>query len=1140
MERKLRFDVLRSRWARWLALAALVLAGYAALGFWALPFAIERQLPRFVASDLGRQASVHEVRFNPFTLKFLATGLRLAEANGEPLFAVDTLAVQMQWRSIVRRAWTFEEVRLAGPRATLVIAPNGRFNVAELLDTVSRRWPPDPDSDSTPPRLHIDTFAVERGQVQFHDRQAGYGDLLSPIDFTLTQFTTLPGEAGLRFAARTTRGGSVNWHGETSLNPLRGHGELALEGVSLPELAVYLKPYTHARMAAGRLSATLPYRFAYAGGKWDAGLVGGRLGMREVALGREGQSEPFATLAQLELNDIRAAWPAQEVSVGEVRSTGGRLAALRDAQGRLDLGRLLLEASGPAAAPAPASAAVAAPWKFSVRQVVLDEVALSAIDETVQPPLRLAAGKLRVQLKLAAELSGSDLQMKLEEASGSLADLTLSQGDATPLKLAEAGFDGGSVDLGARKASFTRLHARGAALKLARDRQGRINVVELLPKSGPPAAAATPDAPWTVTIQRVELSELAAQVQDEGSGLKLHLSDAAATVNDASSDPTRPLAFDARLKVDEGGLLEVRGTLVPDTGVLQADVRVGQLALAPLQALLRQHVKLKLTQGSVSAQGRVTTGAGGPRDPKLRYLGSFEVAGLMLKDDEGAVFASWKTVGADRLSASLGPDLVDIPDLRVNELDTRLVIEQDRSFHAARLLVTAPAAAPAAPSAAPTGAGEPFTVRVRRVRVQNAKLDFTDLSLLPQFAARIHELNGVVTGLSNQPTSRTQIELDGRVDEFGTMRTRGDLNVFAPTQETDLNVVFKNVDMVPATPYSTKFAGYKVAEGKISLDLKYQLRDRRLQGENQIVIERLTLGERVDSPDALRLPLQLAIAILKDKDGRIDIALPVSGDLNDPQFSYGAIIWKAIGAFLAKIVTAPFRALGALLGVNGETMEAINFDPGSARLLPPEREKIKQVADLLAKKSQLVVSVPAQYGEAADSAALKARAVRLEVARRAGIKLGPDEEPPPVDFGDSDVRKALRELYAARFGEADLDQRKSAAEGAAPAASAADAGSSKSAKDMVPMWRRVGQVLKGEPQVPDAGGFYQALLQRLNEAQPLAGDAMASLGSQRAEGVVAALRDAGVEATRVSAGAPEKLEGDTKGPVPLKLALDAR
>jgi outer membrane protein OmpA-like peptidoglycan-associated protein len=464
-------------------------------------------------------------------------------------------------------------------------------------------------------------------------------------------------------------------------------------------------------------------------------------------------------------------------------------------------------------------------------------------------------------------------------------------------------------------------------------------------------------------------------------------------------------------------------------------------------------------------------------------------------------------------------------------------------------------------------------LNIRRIRIENGKLDFTDLSLRPQFGAKIQELSGVITGLASNRNTRSQIELDGRVDEFGSARIRGELNPFAPRDNTDVNVVFKNVDMVSASPYTMKFAGYKIAEGKISLDLKYRVKNSQLEGDNQVVIDKLTLGERVDSPDALKLPLELAIAILKDSDGRIDLGVPVTGNMNDPQFSYGAVIWKAIGNVLTRIITAPFRALGNLFGVSGDKLEAIDFDPGSDKLLPPEKEKLKQVAQILAKRAQLKLTAPAQYSEAADGAALKVRAVRQEVAKRAGIKLAAGEEPGPLDIQDRHVRSALREFYTERFGKAEYDKVKAEAERASPAAAkpaeddekkagggamanaaSARAGDEPGAKsaakpeskpeerpaakpESISILQRVTRFAAGEPQVADATEFYRKLRERLDQTQPVSAEALADLGKQRAAAVVAALTEAGVDASRVSAGAPEKVDAAPGKAVPLRLAL---
>ncbi len=1143
------------RWKRWVASAVGLLAAYTLAGFWLVPLVIKNQVPKFGQTELARRATIGEISFNPYTLRLEAQDLRLAEADGAPLFAIGKLAVELQWKSLLQRAWSFAEIRITAPSANLAIAPDGKFNVAELLATFERR-PHDASTGTSLPRLIIGRFALEQGKVEVHDRRAGYAESFSPIDFTLTNFSTLPDQDGnYTFSADSAGGGKLRWKGEASVNPIRGSGELTVENVSLPELAVYLKSYTSATLAAGQLAATLPYRFSYADGKLEASLAGAKLALRNLALAREGGArDSFATLTRLDVSGIGADLGRREATVDELRADGGKLTLRRDAKGELDLANLLVTAAGPAAAPGPRQPVVINNWKLAVKQVIFNQVAISAVDETVSPPLKLSADKVQLRLQLAAEQAGADFRLTIADAAFSLSDLALASGAQTPFKLVQLGFTDGAVDLAARHASVGRLYAEGGQLQLTRDRKGQLDILGLLPKFGAvghqaatPAAPAA-GAPWIVVAKSVELSKFGAEIEDQGTGIKVHVQDLAVKLEGAGSDLTKPVKFNAGLILREGGQLSAQGRVVPASGVLEADVRVKQLALAPLQPLLGKYVKLRIAGGSVSARGRLTSDAGGAKRARLRYVGGFDVAGLALNEEDGELFAAWKSAAADKFSVSLAPNRLEIPELRVVEPNAKLIIENDRSFNAARLLVQPDTSGanietpPPVPAQA-QAVDERFPVRIGRLRIQNAKLDFTDLSLRPQFGAKIYELNGVITGLSSNRDARSQIELEGRVDEFGLARIRGELNPFAPRNNTDVNVVFKNVDMVSASPYSMKFAGYKVKEGKISLDLQYKVRNGQLEGANKIVIDKLTLGERVDSPDALKLPLELAIAILTDSNGRIDLDLPVSGNMNDPQFSYGAIIWKAIGSVLTKIVTAPFRALGSLFGISGEKLEAIDFDPGSDRLLPPEREKLKQVAQLLSKRAQLKLSVPGQYSEAADGAALRARAVRMEIAKRAGIKLEAGEEPGPLDLRARAVRGALRDLYAERFGAAELDQQKKAAEAVAatPAGTPTAAGlKTETAKEKLPIWRRVGKLIEGEPQVADASAFYHKLQERLDQNQPLAPDALTRLGAQRAGAILAALKEAGVDPARTIAAAPEKVNSDVGKPVPLRLGLAAR
>lgn len=1138
------------RWQRWAVGTGCALAAYSAAGFWLVPYVIKHQLPTFAEKELARQASIADVRFNPFTLRLEADQIAFKEApgadgqGGAPLLSIGALAVQLEWKSIVRRAWSLAEIRITAPQAQLTITPDGKFNLAEVLATWQRKHPD--KSEGGMPRLVIAHFALEQGKVDWQDQKAGYADNFTPINFTLDNISTLPDANGsYSLSADAARGGKLHWRGTASLSPIRGDGELVLNDASLPGLAAYLKAYTRATVSSGKLSARLPYAFSYADGTLQATVKGAGLALRDLALVQSGKGEPFTSLNTLGIAGVNVDLARQNVTVDKINLYGGKVAVRRDSKGEIDVANLMLPGNPE---PVAAAAAPAKPgkWKVDLKQLALANVDVSAIDETVSPALQLSARQLQLQLQLGLQQGPAGMATVIDGASFALADLAMQRGAQTPFKLAQLGFTDGKIDLAARKVHVGAVTASGAQIDLARNRQGDFAIAQKLPVFASGKADAgkdAPSAPWSTQIDKVELSKFGARFDDAGTGIKGTLQDARLSLDKVSNDLKQALPFELGVGLREGGVLTAKGKFVPGTGAVDAQLNLKQLALAPVQPLLAQHVKLKLAGGTLSGSGRLTTGGGAPKAPKVRYEGGVDIAGLVLNETDGKRFASWKSVRADKLTASVGPDFVDIPELRVVEPNAQLIIENDRSLNAQRLLVKAPepatAPSPAPATATASAADAAFPVRVRRVRLQNAKLDFADLSLRPQFAAKIYELNGVVTGLSTKRDARSQIELDGRIDEFGLARVRGQLNPFAPTDNTDLNVVFKNVDMVSASPYTMKFAGYKVAEGKISLDLQYKVRNRQLDGSNQIVLDKLTLGERIDSPDALKLPLELALAILKDSDGRIDLGLPVSGDMNDPQFSYGALIWKAVGNVLTKIVTAPFRALGNLLGISADKLEAIDFDAGSAVLLPPEREKLKQVAQILAKREQLKLAVPGQYSDT-DGAALRAQAVRRAVAAKAGIKLEAGEEPGPLNLGERKIRGALRELYGERFGKAELDKQKKAAESAIPATAAASASASAAATAKIPVLQRLGKLIEGEPQVADTGAFYTGLRQQLEAKQPLPADALSKLGAQRSAAILAALQQDGTPAARVGAGAPEKTEAAPGKPVGLKLGLAAQ
>jgi hypothetical protein len=364
------------------------------------------------------------------------------------------------------------------------------------------------------------------------------------------------------------------------------------------------------------------------------------------------------------------------------------------------------------------------------------------------------------------------------------------------------------------------------------------------------------------------------------------------------------------------------------------------------------------------------------------------------------------------------------------------------------------------------------------------------------------------------------VKLEGKVDEFGLMQVDGALAAFQPKVFTDLAVIFRNVPMSTLSPYSATFAGRRIEAGTLNLDLQYKIDHSELVGDNKVVLQRLKLGERVESPGAMRLPLDLAIAILSDAEGRIDIALPVRGNVDRPEFSYGHLIWQALVTVITKVATAPFRALGSLFGGDGEKLEAIAFEPGRDVVAPPEREKLKRVGEVLAKRPQLKVTAHGTYDPKVDGEALRAAHVRRELAQRLGVAVKPGEDPGPVAFDDVKTQRALEALLTQRAGDKAVGELVAGWEKS----------SGKKAERANPVLALVGR---------GAGdrALYEAIYRRLVETAPLAETELTGLAQRRGEAIVRVLGEGA--AARAAAGAPEPARGAERRSVPSRLELGA-
>jgi hypothetical protein len=710
-------------------------------------------------------------------------------------------------------------------------------------------------------------------------------------------------------------------------------------------------------------------------------------------------------------------------------------------------------------------------------------------------------------------------------------------GAAAP-RFAALNLEDARLDLGQRQATLGRIVLNDGRVAATRDAQGRIDLLEALRQLAPapaakPAATGQPAAPaWRFRLAEFAASGLGLVLRDAGvsPAAELALDAIALRVADIGDDLNAALPLRLAFDVRSGGRFTGEGRIVPAGPALDFQFKLTDLALRPAQPYLASKTTLAIAGGKFFSQGRLAYDAKGPS-----FRGDFALRELRLAEADGNILLAWKNLASPELS--LTPRQLDLGELRLSGLDTQLIIDKDKNINLKRAIRQQEDGAgktAAAPAAAP-GEAPSFVVNIDRLRFYNGEMDFADHSLMLPFGTRIHKLRGSIGNLSSQPGAPGQIELDGEVDDYGMARAVGQVDLFHPTDFMDLRVIFRNVEMTRLTPYTATFAGRKIDSGKLSLDLQYKIKQRQLQGENQVVMERLVLGERVESPTAKSLPLDLAIAILQDSDGRIDLGLPVAGSLDDPEFSYGQIVWKVIANVLTKIVTAPFRALGALFG-GGEKIEDIAFEAGAAQLSPPEREKLARIAAALAKRPGLLLALGGQHAEA-DRLALQDVQLRRAVIVRMGQRVSERGDPGPLSTRQPKVQAALEALYGDRFGGADLAALKEGFRRANPG----QLEESLTGK----MMSRLSGLLRekktlGEDEVARLKGadFHAVVYERLRAAETIADTRLQELAQARGEHAVEILKSQGVAAERLRPLAPEKTAGTEAG-VALKLALEA-
>lgn len=369
-------------------------------------------------------------------------------------------------------------------------------------------------------------------------------------------------------------------------------------------------------------------------------------------------------------------------------------------------------------------------------------------------------------------------------------------------------------------------------------------------------------------------------------------------------------------------------------------------------------------------------------------------------------------------------DTLSIGKVSLKQPYARFMINEDRTTNVDDLLIPQPATAQSnAPtkSQAPVSSDKPLGIRIGAIDINDGSANFADFSLTPNFATAIQQLNGQIGTIDNRQPKPAKVDIKGKVDRYAPVTIKGALNPFDPMASLDIATSFKRVELTTLTPYSGKFAGFRIRKGRLNIDLHYIITQGKLKAENKVVVEQLQLGEKVDSPDAVDLPIRLAVALLKDTDGKISIELPVTGDLNDPQFSVMPIVWQTLRNLVLRAAQAPFKFIGGLIsGGDAQDLGNVAFAAGSSDLAPDAQSALDKLAAALKERPALRLEIEGTSAQSSDGPLIAQQRLEREyqstyykILQRRGDKV--PAQASDLSVPESDKPAMLEGIYRTRM-----------------------------------------------------------------------------------------------------------------------------
>ena len=1050
-----------------------LIAAYAVLGFYIIPAVLKAKIPSIIQEETGRKASVANIEFNPFSFIAKIHDFKILEKNGKPFVGFESFNIDINgFQSIGQLALVIDDISLNKPSVHLAKLKDGKFNFEDMAKPKKKDEPKEPDDGEMSP-LNIVKLSLKEGKLFWDDKHFAkpVSEEITPINLTVSNLSTEEkAKAKLDFNLGLKSGGKLEWKGNIGINPVFSDGGIKLDKVQLQKVLALALSDTAAFDMKGFELFSLDYKVGRDKDNLKIAIKKTKFELKDLQYADKSASKTLLKTTSL-IVETDATITVAKNSL-DVTITKAKLDS-RDLKFSSELPEPMsvtipnfTHETDVKVTQAKDGLKVAA----NNAKIVIKNVQFVGLNQG-KVEAKLADIALETAYQLGMLEKDKALDVTVSKGKFDLHGLEMAEkGEPkTLVKLPAFGLNGISVNLKNQEVVVDSVTGKDAEVQAWLDKDGVINYQSLfaspkaagdevdnniataktvnftedIPKtsaSNPPAtdpsatpSNAPPPAPkkdWLIKVNNLALDNFGLTFEDKTlkKPVVMTASPINLKLNNYISKLDTKLPFQLDIGINKTGSIKLKGDTVIAPLLANIDVDIKNIDLEKFQPYVDKFARLDVLDGKFNIDGKLAMQQPDNKPLDVKFKGNTGIADLLTRDQiQNKDFVKWENLALKDLDVDLLANRYSAALLQINKPYAKVTIRKDKTVNFSDIMITDKAAtSKSGKSAKPVkpvkathqkaAKGDQPIFKLTKVKIVDGSSDFADLSLILPFAAQIKSLDGGADGISSDQKSTIKVDLKGNAYDLAPVDIKGEISPYQGNFDVDLK--FDGMPMPLVTPYMVQFSGYKIEKGKLTMGLKYHVEKGQLSAANNILIDQLELGDKVDNPDAVSLPLELAIALLKDSDGKIKLDVPLTGSLEDPQFSVGGIIFDALVNVLTKIVTSPFNAIASLVG-SEENLSIVGFKPGKEVLDDKEMKKLDDVAKALKEKPVLSLEVKGAAFEEQDWPILSEEALLDQLKKTKAVELSEAEgkkiRPEYVELTEDDYNDLLADAFIKQF-----------------------------------------------------------------------------------------------------------------------------